>query len=62
MIIETIDYISQMKMQLSHAIQNYDRLEIQLDDQDVYDLQSVYANLIETMQDVRAICSKPFHS
>jgi c-di-AMP phosphodiesterase-like protein len=62
MIIEAIDYISQMKMQLSNAIQNYDRLEIQLDDQDVYDLQSFYANLIENMQDVRAICSKPFHS
>lgn len=49
-------------MQLSHATQNDDRLEIQLDDQDMYDLQAVYANLMENMQDVRTICSKPFHS
>ena len=62
MIIDTIDYISQTKMQLSHATQNDDRLEIQLDDQDMYDLQAVYANLMENMQDVRTICSKPFHS
>jgi len=61
-IIQAIDYVTQMKMQLSYITENYDRLEMPLDEQDVYDLQSVYANILENMQDILTILSKPFHS
>ncbi|CAF1161097.1 unnamed protein product [Rotaria sordida] len=59
-IIEASEYVFQMKMELSNVIQMDDCLEIPMDIQDIYDLKPIYENLMENIQDIRDICSKPF--